>query len=89
MWLIGCAAIGVIGGWSAGQWLPGNGFGLFGDIVAGVIGAVLGGSALRFAGMDLGDGLFGQLLVAAIGAALVLFLVHLLTGRRGGQRSWS
>ena len=88
-WLIGSAVIGVIAAWLAGRLTGGNGFGLPGNILAGVLGAVLGGSLLRMAGMDLGGGLTGRLIVAAIGATIVLFLVHSLTGRRDGHRSWS
>ena len=67
----------------------GNGFGLPGDIIAGVLGAVIGGSVLRIAGLNLGSGLTAQLIVAFIGAAIVLFLVHAFTGRRDGHRMWS
>ena len=87
--LIGSAVIGVITGWLAGRLMRGNGFGLLGNVVAGVLGAVIGGYVLRMAGLDLGSGLTARLIVAFIGAAIVLFLVHFLTGRRDGHRSWS
>jgi uncharacterized membrane protein YeaQ/YmgE (transglycosylase-associated protein family) len=35
--------VGLVAGWLAGQIMKGGGFGLIGDIVVGVIGAVIGG----------------------------------------------
>ncbi|HEX6101345.1 MAG TPA: GlsB/YeaQ/YmgE family stress response membrane protein [Thermoanaerobaculia bacterium] len=89
IWLIGSAMVGIVAAWLAGRLMRGNGLGLFGNIVAGVLGAVPGGYALHLAGMNLGAGLTGRLIVAFIGATIVLFLVHLFTGRRGGNRLWS
>ena len=89
LWLLGSAVTGVIAAWLAGRLMRGNGFGLAGNVIAGVLGAVVGGYVLRIGGMDLGGGLPGHLIVSFIGAAIVLFLVHCLTGRRDGHRSWS
>jgi uncharacterized membrane protein YeaQ/YmgE (transglycosylase-associated protein family) len=36
--------IGLVAGWLAGQIVKGGGFGVVGDIVVGVLGALLGGS---------------------------------------------
>ncbi|MDH3971402.1 MAG: GlsB/YeaQ/YmgE family stress response membrane protein, partial [Gammaproteobacteria bacterium] len=36
-------AIGAVAGWLAGVIMSGSGFGLLGDIVIGIIGAVIGG----------------------------------------------
>lgn len=87
--LIGSAAVGVIVAWLAGRFMRGNGFGLLGNIIAGVLAAVVGGYVLDIAGMDLGGGLAGRLIVSFIAAATVLFLVHAFTGRRDGHRMWS
>ena len=87
--LIGAAVIGVIAGWLAGRLMRGNGFGLAGNVLAGVLGAVIGGYVLPSAGMDFGGELAGHLIASAIGAAIVLFLVHVLTGRHEGHRKWS
>jgi uncharacterized membrane protein YeaQ/YmgE (transglycosylase-associated protein family) len=85
LWFI---LIGAFAGWLAGQFMQGNGFGLLGDIVVGVIGAFIGGYAFRAVGVELG-GLVGSLIVAFIGALILLFLVRLFTGRRGGRSVWS
>jgi uncharacterized membrane protein YeaQ/YmgE (transglycosylase-associated protein family) len=39
VWLV----IGAIAGWLAGQVVTGGGFGLVGDIIVGIIGAIVGG----------------------------------------------
>jgi uncharacterized membrane protein YeaQ/YmgE (transglycosylase-associated protein family) len=89
MWLIYSAVIGVVAGWLAGRVLRGNGYGLLGNIAAGILGAVVGGSLLRLAGMNVGGAVSATLIAAAIGAAIVLVLVHFFTGRRAGRRTWS
>jgi uncharacterized membrane protein YeaQ/YmgE (transglycosylase-associated protein family) len=89
LWWVGSVVIGVIAAWLAGRVMPGDGFGLPWNIAAGVLGAIAGGYLLRIAGMDLGNNLAGHLLVSFIAAVIVLFVVHILTGRRGGQRMWS
>ena len=85
MWLI----MGLIAGWLAGQFMKGNGFGLLGDIIVGVIGSFLGRYLLRATGSEIGHGLLGTLIVAFIGAVILLFVVRLFTGRRSGRRLWS
>ncbi|HEX2060915.1 MAG TPA: GlsB/YeaQ/YmgE family stress response membrane protein [Thermoanaerobaculia bacterium] len=69
--------------------MRGNGFGLIGDIVVGILGAFVGGYVFRAAGVELGGGLIGSLIVAFAGAVLLLFVVRLFTGRRAGRRLWS
>ena len=83
MELIWFLIIGAIAGWLAGQFMKGSGFGLLGDIVVGVIGAFLGGYLFRLAGVCLGGGIIGAIVVAFIGAIVLLFLVRLISGRRG------
>ena len=70
--------IGLTAGWLAGQLMKGGGFGVVGDIVVGVIGALLGGFLFRTLGMSAGGGLLGSLIVAVIGAVVLLFLLRLI-----------
>jgi len=42
--------IGLAAGWVAGQLMKGGGFGAVGDIIVGVIGALLGGFLFRTLG---------------------------------------
>ena len=89
MWLIYSVLAGVVVGGLVGRALRGNGYGLLGDIIAAVLGAVFGGSLLRMAGVNLGGAVVGTIFAAAIGAAIVLVFVHFFTGRRAGRRMWS
>ena len=75
LWFI---LIGLAAGWLAGQLMKGGGFGIVGDIVVGVIGALLGGFLFRTLGVSAGGGLIGALIVATIGAVILLFLLRML-----------
>jgi uncharacterized membrane protein YeaQ/YmgE (transglycosylase-associated protein family) len=70
--------IGLAAGWVAGQLMKGSGFGVVGDIIVGVIGALLGGFLFRTLGVSAGGGLLGSLVVATIGAVVLLFLLRLI-----------
>jgi uncharacterized membrane protein YeaQ/YmgE (transglycosylase-associated protein family) len=69
--------IGLIAGWLAGQIVKGGGFGIVGDLVVGVIGALLGGWLFSQFGL-LAVGLIGSLAVATLGAIVFLFALHLI-----------
>ncbi|MDP1540116.1 MAG: GlsB/YeaQ/YmgE family stress response membrane protein [Moraxellaceae bacterium] len=69
--------IGLIAGWLAAKLIRGGGFGLVGNMVVGMIGAVIGGSLMGMAGVNAGSGLFASIGVATIGAVVLLFLVSL------------
>jgi uncharacterized membrane protein YeaQ/YmgE (transglycosylase-associated protein family) len=75
LWFI---LIGLAAGWLAGQLMRGGGFGVIGDIIVGVIGALLGGFLFGSLGIFPGGGLFGSLIVATIGAVVLLFLLRLI-----------
>ena len=76
-WLV----VGAIAGWLAGQVMKGSGFGLIGDIVIGVIGALVGGW-LAGTFFNVPDAISGfnltTIVVAFLGAVVVLFVVRLL-----------
>ena len=76
--LIWFLIIGAIAGWLAGLLMKGRGFGILGDIVVGIVGAVLGGWLFGALGISAGGGLAGSLIVAFIGAVILLFLVRLI-----------
>jgi uncharacterized membrane protein YeaQ/YmgE (transglycosylase-associated protein family) len=75
LWFI---LIGLAAGWLAGQFMQGGGFGVVGDILVGVVGAVVGGFLFRQLGLSAGGGLIGALIVATIGAVVLLFLVRMV-----------
>lgn len=63
-WLI----IGAVAGWLAGILVKGGGFGIFVDIVVGIVGAFIGGWLAGVLGISLGGGWIGSIITAVIGA---------------------
>jgi uncharacterized membrane protein YeaQ/YmgE (transglycosylase-associated protein family) len=72
--------IGLAAGWLAGVIMKGGGFGLLGDLVVGVIGALVGGFLFDVVGIGLG-GLLGSLITATVGAIVLLFLIRFIRRR--------
>jgi uncharacterized membrane protein YeaQ/YmgE (transglycosylase-associated protein family) len=72
--------IGLAAGWLGGQFMKGRGFGLLGNLVIGIIGAILGGFLFRLVGIAA-TGLLGSLICATIGAIVLLFLLQQFGGR--------
>ena len=72
-WMI---LIGMIAGWLAGQFMTGKGFGVVGDIITGMIGALIGGLLYQKAGLLAGSSLVGGLIVATTGAIVFLYGVR-------------
>ncbi|TWT42598.1 hypothetical protein KOR42_47070 [Thalassoglobus neptunius] len=67
--------IGIVAGWAAGQIMKGGGFGLIGDLVVGVLGAVVGGFIFDMLEISP-DGLIGSLVTALVGAVVLLAIVR-------------
>lgn len=70
--------IGGIAGWLAGLFMKGRGFGILGNIVVGVIGALLGGFLFRLLGLSSDGSLIGTLVVSFVGAVVLLVLAGFL-----------
>ena len=68
--------VGVVAGWLAGLLVKGGGFGLIGDLVVGILGALIGG--LLFGGGLLGGGLLGSIVVATLGAVILLVVLRVI-----------
>ena len=68
--------VGVIAGWLAGLLVKGGGFGLIGDLVVGILGALIGG--LLLGGGLLGGGLLGSIVVATLGAVILLVVLRVI-----------
>ncbi len=77
MHLLWSLIIGIAAGWLAGQLMKGGGYGLLGDLVLGIIGAIVGGWLLGALGI-FATGLIGSLISATIGAMVLIFVVRLL-----------
>jgi uncharacterized membrane protein YeaQ/YmgE (transglycosylase-associated protein family) len=74
IWLI----VGGVAGWLAGMIVKGGGFGLFGDIVVGIIGAFIGGWLFVQFGVSAGAGLVGAIVTATIGAVVLLAVLRMV-----------
>ncbi len=73
--------IGACAGWIAGQLTKGRGFGLLGNLIVGILGALVGGFVLRL--LSLGaTGLVGLLAQSTIGALVLLVLLGLAFQKR-------
>ena len=70
--------IGAAAGWLAGMLMRGGGFGALGNIVVGILGAVVGGFLFDRLGLSTGGSLVGSLITAVAGAAVLLFIVGLI-----------
>jgi uncharacterized membrane protein YeaQ/YmgE (transglycosylase-associated protein family) len=74
IWLL----IGAVAGWLAGVIVKGGGFGIFGDIVVGIVGAFAGGWLLPRLGVQLGVGIVSIIASATIGAVVLLLILRLI-----------
>jgi uncharacterized membrane protein YeaQ/YmgE (transglycosylase-associated protein family) len=74
--------VGGIAGWLAGLVVQGTGFGLVGDIVIGILGALIAGFLFPYFGLALtvGGGILGAIILAFIGAVILLVVVRLIRG---------
>jgi uncharacterized membrane protein YeaQ/YmgE (transglycosylase-associated protein family) len=84
MGLLTWVVVGVIAGWAAGKAVKGSGLGLIGDVVLGVVGALVGGWLAGrifkvhnpISGFNL-----TTLVVAFLGAVIVLLVFRFLKKR--------
>ncbi|HMQ50885.1 MAG TPA: GlsB/YeaQ/YmgE family stress response membrane protein [Anaerolineae bacterium] len=74
LWIL----IGALAGWIAGELMRGRGFGLLGNIIVGIVGALIGGLIFGALGVGPGFGLLGSLITAVIGAVVLLFIISLV-----------
>ena len=84
MSIIAWIVLGLIAGWLAGQIMRGGGYGVVGDIVLGVLGALIGGWITgAVLGRDMVNGFnIETLIVAVVGAIILIAISRLFTGRR-------
>jgi uncharacterized membrane protein YeaQ/YmgE (transglycosylase-associated protein family) len=69
--------LGALAGWLAGVLVKGGGFGLIGDIVVGIIGAVFGGWLFGVLGIG-GSGEVGSFVTAVVGAVVLLLIIRVI-----------
>lgn len=74
VWLL----VGAIAGWLAGALMRTGGFGLVGNIVVGIVGAVFGGWLFPRVGIAVGSGVLSEIITATMGAVVLLFIARLV-----------
>ncbi len=82
MGIVSFTAVGLISGWLAGMLMAGNGYGVIGDILFGIVGGLSGGLlAALFVGGNPG---FSPITIgfALVGAVIFIGIIRLLP-RRG------
>ena len=84
MGLLAWIIVGLIAGWLAGQVMKGSGYGIVGDIIVGIIGALIGGF-LASALLGIPNPVNGidvtSIVVAFIGAVILVWILRALPGR--------
>lgn len=76
-WLI----VGLVAGFLAGKVMEGGGFGVLGDIVVGLIGAVIGGFVTSYFVQGV-TGFWGSIAVSFVGACLLVAVVRAIAPAR-------
>jgi len=80
--VIGWLILGAIAGALAGSVMKGGGYGLVGDIIVGIIGALIGGFLVDLLLPNASFGFIGSLIVAFIGACILIAILRAVTGNR-------
>ena len=78
MWVV----IGGLAGWLSGLLVKGRGYGCIGNVVVGVIGAVVGGWLFQVTGIEALPGLIGSLFTAVAGAVALILVLRLFTQKK-------
>jgi uncharacterized membrane protein YeaQ/YmgE (transglycosylase-associated protein family) len=69
--VVSWVVVGLLAGWLAGFVMKGGGYGLFGDMVLGLVGSVVGGWIVRPLNVSAGWRLFPTVFVTFVAAVIV------------------
>ncbi len=82
MSVIAWIVLGLIAGWLAGVLVRGSGYGVIGDIILGILGALVGGwITSTLLGVDVSGFNLESLLIAVFGAVVIIVIGRLVSGR--------
>ena len=82
MGLLAWVIVGIIAGWLASKVMPSS-FGLIGDTIVGMIGALVGGFIFDAFGESGATGInIWSIFVAFVGAVVLLFLIRAVNGQK-------
>jgi len=79
--------VGAVVAGLTGRAMRTGGFGLAGDLILGIVGAIVAAFLVVHFNLLNITNLLGELIVAAIGAILLVVIVHLATARRAASAS--
>jgi len=79
MMFIWYIVIGLVAGWVASRIMRGRGYGLFINMIIGIIGGVLGGWLFSLLGFYSAGGIIGSLITSVLGAIVLLWFVGLVS----------
>jgi uncharacterized membrane protein YeaQ/YmgE (transglycosylase-associated protein family) len=83
MSIIAWILLGLVAGWLASHFVRDGGYGLIGDIVLGVIGALVGGFLSgTLLGIDVTGFNLSSVIIAFVGAVVVIAIARAFTARR-------
>lgn len=80
IWLL----VGLIAGWLAAVVVRGGGYGIVGDIVIGIVGALIGGLLFGVLGLHVpvASRLLADIIVAFIGAVILIVILRAVSPTR-------
>jgi uncharacterized membrane protein YeaQ/YmgE (transglycosylase-associated protein family) len=71
--------VGLVAGWLAGKLMRGSGFGLIGDIIVGIVGALVGSWLFAYFHIGpIGGFWINAIVTSTIGAVILLFVIGLV-----------
>jgi uncharacterized membrane protein YeaQ/YmgE (transglycosylase-associated protein family) len=83
--IIAWIVVGLITGWLADKFVKGGAHGLVGDLIVGLLGALIGGFSVGFLLQGSADvGLLGSIVVAFLGAVVLIYMLRVVGGKRFG-----
>ena len=87
MGIVSWIVVGLIAGWLAGFLMGGRGFGCIGNVIVGIVGALVGGwVSSRFLDLDVTGINLTSIAIAVAGAVICLLILRLIPGRQPFER---
>ena len=79
MWTL---IVGGFSGWIAGQIMKGRGYGIFWNIIIGILGGYMGHFIFNSLNIATGNNTVGTLITSVIGASVLIFISGIISGRK-------
>ena len=67
--------VGLIAGWATGKLMKGSGYGIFMDLLLGLLGSLVGSFVLGILGIGA-SGFLGSIIIATFGAVICIWIVR-------------